>query len=242
MAAHNGALFIRDQIDSILAEIGPDDELIIVDDASTDGTIAVIRAIPDARLRVVARDQNIGYAATFEEALSLAKGDHVFLADQDDVWPSGRVDVMQRALADHAVVAGNVAILDGPDHLRSPFGAHDWRLSGGQVVHPWATVLGLALSNVPYFGSAMAVRRDFLKLALPFPASARELHDGWLALLGLMAGSMVHVEDRVVRRRVHGGNTTGKPRAPHRILVARILFLRMCVTSWRRVRSAKLVT
>lgn len=238
LAAYNGALFIRQQIESILEELGPTDELIVVDDASTDDTLQVLNQLTDPRLRLARHDVNQGYVRTFEHALQLARHPHVFLSDQDDVWPPGRVALMQKGLEQGMVVAGNVGILGGGPQPRSPFGASEWRLTASSSHRRWGMIALLGLSNAPYFGSAMAVRSELLSVALPFPASARELHDGWLALLGLMSGSMVHVEDVVVLRRIHDSNTTGRIRPLPKVVVGRLLFLRMCLEAWRRSRRS----
>jgi glycosyltransferase involved in cell wall biosynthesis len=239
MATYNGASFVAEQIASILPQLGPEDELVVVDDASSDQTVAVVRSVGDERVRVHQNDHNVGYVQTFERALGLAHGDLIFLADQDDVWPEGRVATMVRALDRGAVVAGNLAILGGPSTMRGPFGEKDWRIDSAASGHTLRNLVRLAASDIPYFGSAMAVRREVLDLALPFPASVRELHDGWLALLGLMLRSMVHVDDRVVLRRLHEGNTTGRIRSPWTMLRGRLLFLAMCAAAWSRVRTAR---
>ena len=237
LATHDGADFVADQVRSILAQLDESDEVVVVDDASTDETVAVLRDLGDARLRITENPCNLGYVRTFERALGLAGGEHVFLSDQDDVWPRDRVRVMQEALLHSAVVAGNVAILGGPDHLRSPFGATRWVLDGDPSRHPLPWLLRLAASNAPYFGSAMAVRADLLRVALPFPDSVQELHDAWLALLGLHTGSITHLPDRVVLRRLHAGNASGRRRAWPDVIRGRVLFLRMWRDARRRTRA-----
>jgi glycosyltransferase involved in cell wall biosynthesis len=239
MATFNGAAWVAEQIASILAQLGPDDELVVVDDGSMDATVATVRAIADPRIRLHENATNVGYVRSFERALSLATGEHVFLSDQDDVWPSGRVDTMRRALTSGAVVTGNIALLDGPAMIRGPFGERDWRVSSATSSHTLRNLLRLAASDAPYFGSAMAIRRDLLDLALPFPAPVRELHDAWLALLALSTRSMVHIDERVVMRREHGANASGTIRSPLRVARGRLFFVGMAVAAWYRPRISR---
>lgn len=237
MAAYNGARHITEQITSILAELGPEDELVIVDDASTDDTVERIHATGDARVRLTEGRVNRGYSRRFEESINLARGEHIFLSDQDDVWPPGRVAVMQQALLAHHVVAGNVSRLGQGGPIRPRGAVGSWRLTAAQQRHTLRMILRLAGSQAPYYGSAMAVHRDVLPTVLPLPESARELHDGWLALIGLMSHSLAHVEEVVVLRRIHAGNTTGSPRSPRRIIAGRLMFLQMCAEARRRTRQ-----
>lgn len=239
MATHNGARFIEEQLTSILDQLTSNDEAIVVDDASTDDTPDRVEKLGDARIRLLRLPTNVGYVRAFERALNLARGDHVFLADQDDVWPLGRVALMQQALGSAAVVAGNVALLNGPDHIRGPFGERDWRLRSGHERRRLRNAVRLAASDLPYYGSAMAVRRDALEVALPFPPSVRELHDAWLVLVAMGLNSLGHVDERVVLRRVHDGNATGSIRSPREILRGRWWFLQMAWDAYQRTHQLR---
>lgn len=232
MATYDGEAYVAEQLASILDQLGPDDEVVVVDDGSRDRTPAVVRAVDDPRVRLVERRENRGYVATFEEALSLARGEHVFLADQDDVWPPGRMAVLRAALHDAQVVFGNVAPLDPAADVRPVGVVGSFRL--GRSVHRHRMTFRLATSQAPYYGSAMAVRRDLLDLALPFPASVRELHDAWFALLGLRRRTLAHVVDDVVLRRVHGSNASGRPRSARQVVRGRVLFVAMWWDALRR--------
>ena len=90
MATHNGERFIREQIVSILRQLGPMDEVVVSDDSSTDGTTQVLRSLSDGRIRIL-HHQPRRITDNFENALKSAKGDYIYLADQDDIWVDGRV-------------------------------------------------------------------------------------------------------------------------------------------------------
>lgn len=97
MAAYNGEKFIAEQIASILDQLGEDDEIVVIDDRSTDGTLEALRALDDPRLRVIEQETNRGYVQTFERALGEARGAYLLLSDQDDIWLPGHVDDMVAA-------------------------------------------------------------------------------------------------------------------------------------------------
>jgi glycosyltransferase involved in cell wall biosynthesis len=93
----NGAKFVRDSIESALAQLSGGDEILVVDDASDDDTPRIIRQIEDRRIRVldgmgrgVSSARNIGLAA--------AAGEFVAFLDHDDLWPGGRHGVLLHAL------------------------------------------------------------------------------------------------------------------------------------------------
>lgn len=227
MATYNGARYLPAQLASILAQLGADDEVVVVDDASTDDTLAVLRAVGDARIGVHLNSRNLGYVQTFGRALSLARHEVVFLCDQDDVWLPGRVQRMLGAMADSGacVVASNSAYVDS-DGSAILHPCH--RLKAADSTHHLANIAGIFAGRRGYFGCAMAARRAVLAVALPMPPYV-ESHDLWLAKVGNAAGSMVHLEDNTLARRIHATNVTDPNRPLWRKLWSRIVFLRSIV-------------
>ena len=236
VATYNGAKYVEEQLRSILDQLDEDDEVIVVDDASTDETRDVVQGLGDQRVQLHVHPVNRGYAAAFESALRRATGAHVMLSDQDDVWPAGRLAAMQRALETASVVVGNIRVLGTDAPLRGPFGQREWRLPEDPT-HRMRILASLALSNVPYFGSAMAMRGDFLPVVLPYPVSARELPDAWIAINALLRCRIAHLDEDVVLRRVHGDSASGAIRSPRAVVRGRLLFLRMLREAVRRRQS-----
>ncbi|GIG39636.1 glycosyltransferase [Cellulomonas phragmiteti] len=240
MATFRGARWVEEQIASVLAELGPDDELVVVDDASDDATPQVLEALRDPRVRVLPQSVNRGYVRTFEAALQAARGDVLLLADQDDVWVPGRLARMVDDLAAGDVVATNLATLGGPDAIPGPYGQRAWRLRGKVGGRGARDVLGVLAGNRPYFGCAMGVRREALDVLLPFPDFLVESHDLWIALYGNLTGSMVHDETVSVLRRYHEDNTSpARPRGVRAAVGSRLLLLRCLVELGRRVRRRR---
>ena len=90
IATYNGEMFIEEQLVSILSQIDVRDEVIIVDDASTDRTLKLVENLADDRVKIVALEENIGHTKAFERAISFASKDIIFLSDQDDIWFPGK--------------------------------------------------------------------------------------------------------------------------------------------------------
>ena len=220
MATYNGSAFVGAQLASILGQLGPYDEVIVADDASTDDTAAVVSAVRDSRVRFLRGDCNRGHVRTFERAISAAAGESIFLADQDDLWAEGRVQGMLDSLDRSSVVAGNLALFG------TRFGALEQHLRAADSGAGLRNIVGIFTGTRPYFGSAMAFRRDLISILLPIPDYV-EAHDLWLALIGNLVGGVEHREELVLLRRVHGNNLTPDGRRSLRkVLVARARLLR----------------
>lgn len=240
MATYNGSAHLAEQLASILEQLGPHDELVVVDDASTDDTRALLATVDDPRLRVVESPVNRGYVRAFEAALRETRGDLVLLSDQDDVWLPGRVALFTEALAEHRVAASNLVLLGSGAPLRAPVGDRPWLLRSADSERHAANVGGILAGQRPYYGCAMGVRREALSVALPFPAYLDESHDLWLALYGNLAGSIVHLDEPTLQRRVHDSNATpDRPRGLRAVLASRLMLARAVLELRRRVRTAR---
>ncbi len=122
MPVYNAERFICESIESILGQTYEHWELILIDDASGDGSAMLARgyAQKDSRIRFYANEKNLGVAKTRNRALSLARGAFVAPLDNDDVALSSRLEEQVRFLEthpDHALVASDLEIID--EHSRA---------------------------------------------------------------------------------------------------------------------------
>jgi glycosyltransferase involved in cell wall biosynthesis len=180
MAAYNGSPYIEVQIISILKQLGRADQLIIVDDKSTDDTVEIIKKFKDPRIQLISNANNVGAALTFNRALQEASGDIIFLSDQDDYWHVGKVATVVNMLQ-----TGNLDLL-----------VHDAVvMRGSQVVHSSlfemvgssSGVIKNIVSNT-FTGCCMAFRRDVLRDVLPISAHIGIFHDAWIGVLAQYFG------------------------------------------------------
>lgn len=234
MAAYNGAAFIEEQLRSILSELLTVDEVVVVDDKSTDNTLDIVESIGDSRIRVLRNTQNLGYVRTFERALREAEGDVLFLSDQDDIWLPGRVDAMLAAMGPHLMVVSNC------EHIGDGGGRfHDIRLKARDSTHHARNILGILVGYRLHWGCAMAMRRELLPVVVPFPTFVRESHDQYLAMAANVAGSIEYMEQDTILHRLHGSNLTPSGlRSVGKIFRARADFFRELLVLRRRVRRA----
>ena len=209
MATYNGARFIKEQIDSILCQLGSEDELIISDDGSTDGTLDIIASYEDERIKLLHHQKNPAFAKikysrnfyyateNFENALREAKGDYIFLSDQDDVWLPNKVEKMIAALktADCAMCKNSVIDSDG-------------KLTELYSDKPHFTKSIIQnLKLTPFLGCCMVFRKAALKYILPFPKKCIG-HDLWIGCLCACKNQLAYIDEPLHKYRVHGSNVS----------------------------------
>lgn len=200
MATYNGAAYVEEQLVSVLAQLGPADEVVVSDDGSTDGTVGLIAGFGDPRVRFVEGPPLRSASFNLERALAQARGEVLFLCDQDDVWLPGRV---ARALEAHQSGGADVVLVD------CTLVDEDGAVLVGSMFDWWNTRRGFFwnLYRNRFIGCCMSVRKDLLRLALPFPRSI-PMHDSWIGLLAEAAGTTRFVDEPLVLYRRHPGNVS----------------------------------
>ena len=174
---YNGAKYIKEQIDSILFQLSLGDEVVISDDGSVDQTLSILAAYNDERIKIFHHDKKrqkftFGYTtANVEHALSHARGNIIFLADQDDVWLPGKVDLLVKSLDDCHLVLSDCAIADSELNVIYPSKFQMDNVKTGVLHNLW---------KCGYLGCCMAFKRDILKECLPIPPNVP--HDLWIGI------------------------------------------------------------
>lgn len=210
LASYNGEAFLARQLESILRDLAPNDEIVLSDDGSTDRTVAIAREMGDERLKIHAFGQNLRHVRNFERAFGLATGDLIFPADQDDIWISGKRDRIVGEFArapSIAMVVHALRLIDAQDRVIAPRSAV-WAPSavGSQ---PRAAYLVRQLIKNQVTGCATAFRRDLLDLLLPFPKTVYA-HDHWMSVAAPFLGDVLFLDEALVDYRQHDANVTPK--------------------------------
>jgi glycosyltransferase involved in cell wall biosynthesis len=195
MATYNGALYVKEQIDSILPQLTDDDELLVADDQSVDDTLDILLSY-GSKLTVVATTKVGGVVANFERAMSAARGDIVVLSDQDDVWLPRRLDLIRSEIIDCDLLLLNGSLVDGDLH---PLDRTIFEAVG--VRHG----LLANLTKNSFVGCCMAFRRDLAIRAIPFPAGI-PWHDWLIGLMAELHGRVKRLDQTTILYRRHGAN------------------------------------
>lgn len=206
MAAYNGERYITAQLQSILSQLTDGDEVIVVDDASTDSTQDCIRAIQDIRIRLIEHKENRGILHTFEDAIRNASNSILFLSDQDDLWSPKKVSTILQAFernSDVMLVATDSAIVDESGTVLS-----ESYFAGMGEFNPglWANLI-----HNRYGGCTLAFRAKIISEILPFPHKYEVLHDIWIGVRNSLShGGTLYINQPLVLCRRHSANATGQ--------------------------------
>ncbi|MBM7654743.1 glycosyltransferase family 2 protein [Neobacillus cucumis] len=204
MATYNGEQFVIRQLDSVLKQLNSQDEVIVVDDCSKDNTVQVIKDHYGDRVQVIVNERNSGPIKSFEKAISLAKGDILFLCDQDDVWEDKKIANVLAAFREQeaVLVVHDAYVVDGSLQIIH----QSWNDFNRNNINQG--IVGNILKNA-YTGAFMAFKKELVPLILPFPAEI-EMHDQWIALVCMLEKKkIVFLDTPLVKYVRHGGNVTG---------------------------------
>lgn len=201
LATYNGAEHLREQIDSIVAQLLPGDEFLVADDASKDETLSILRGYEPV-LSLVATDRAGGVVANFSRLLMAASRDIVVFSDQDDVWLPGRLECIRRELLNADMVQLDGVIVDAYLH------------SSGSTISSVVGVRNGFWQNLwrnSFVGCCLAFRRRAFLDAWPLPQYIH-MHDWYLGLIAALFGKIVRVPQVYLLYRRHGANasTTGE--------------------------------
>lgn len=210
IATYNGGKHIKQQIESILSQLSEFDEIIVSDDNSADDTINILKSFNDDRIKIFSNHStdrvnrhkysNSHYNVTcnFENTLLQAKGDYIFLADQDDVWEPNKVSTIMPFLENGCVVQSNYSIIDSKART----------LETKHFDNPPINGFFSNLIHQPFHGCCMAFPKSLLSIALPFPRNLI-MHDNWLGLLSQIYGYRIqYIETPLIKYRRYNGNVS----------------------------------
>jgi glycosyltransferase involved in cell wall biosynthesis len=219
LATFHGAAFLPAQLDSLLAQTFQDFRIVVRDDGSTDGTLAVLERYAGAhpgRIEILPPDgKRLGASGSFARLLAESRAPYLMFCDQDDVWLPDKVAVTLSAMRDVERVHGTqTPILVNTDLkvVDEQLRVIDESLWHYQRIHP-ERLKQLSRVLVQNFatGCTVMINRALADLASPIPAQAM-MHDWWLALVATRFGQTAPLRTPTVLYRQHGRNDIGARR------------------------------
>jgi glycosyltransferase involved in cell wall biosynthesis len=251
LCTHNGARFLQTQLESILDQTHVPDEIVLSDDASSDGTMDLVESVwrsrfppgddPAVDLVVLRNERALGVTRNFEQAIAACSGDIIVLCDQDDVWYPDRVAVAVGAFVDDpalTLVFSNADVIDeeGIVDGRSLFGALEFQDAQLDEFRRGRAFEVLLRRNV-VTGAATAFRASLRERMLPIPDGW--IHDEWAAIIAAITGRVGVVNAALLGYRLHGDNQIGVRQPTLRAKIDRVFSERgdRNVILWRRSQA-----
>jgi glycosyltransferase involved in cell wall biosynthesis len=214
MATYNGARYIEEQINSILAQTHRPSRIVVRDDGSSDETLSIASEIlgkSGIAHTITENAYRLGVRGNFSALLEGVDSEYVALCDQDDVWPADKLSLSLAALTENP--QANLAFTDAAlvSGSGAPLPGRLWEKVGlsQDLVNGWQTRdngPALLKSNM-VTGATILLRGSFLQQALPIPAGV--VHDHWLALVANYMGGSVPVARPLLSYRQHENNVLG---------------------------------
>jgi glycosyltransferase involved in cell wall biosynthesis len=221
LCTHNGEKFLEEQLRSVLNQTAPPREIVVSDDTSTDGTVALVQATVaahrtahpehDLTVRLLQNSAPLGVAKNFEQAILACTGDLVALCDQDDIWVPDKLQRMSALFEkrpDLVLLHTDARLIDEAGMLLpgTLFSALEVSAKSLSAIHAGRAFDVLLRRNV-ITGATTVVRRSFATTVVPFPDAW--VHDEWLAMAASVLGEMDVLEDTLIEYRQHGTNQIG---------------------------------
>ena len=215
LCTYNGERYIRQQLDSILNQSMPVDEIVIHDDCSTDSTYEIISdyALRYPQITVWQNNSNLGFRKNFENALITCQGDFIFFSDQDDIWSKDKVAVTVSYLKSSGKYGvfsdGKLMDKDGIEMGINLFDIH--KLS--PYIHVglldrYVFEL-LCLKDNFVTGATLAITKAAKELVIPFRTSKYIYHDMWIALRLSSMDKFGFIDRPLISYRIHGNQECG---------------------------------
>jgi glycosyltransferase involved in cell wall biosynthesis len=219
MCTYNGAQYIVEQLESIAAQTLLPAEIVVSDDGSSDGTVALLKqawerlsehstGLRRVKLSVLVNKVSLGVTKNFEQAIAATTTPLVFLADQDDVWFPQRVEVESAQLkAGAGFVFGDAQLItsSGEPLGHSLFEALS--LSSAERSGIVSQPVDVLIKRNIVTGATAAFSRSVFEKASPFPAGW--VHDEWLAMVAALTGEKFAVTESLIGYRQHDSNQIG---------------------------------
>ena len=201
MATYNGEKYLREQVDSLLAQSYASLEFIFVDDASSDSSLAILQAYAakDSRIHLIENSVNQGLIATFEIGIRAAKGEMIALSDQDDVWLPGKISLLAEAIDSFSLIYANSALSNAEGEVTGKY-------SDRNHLCDYPSALNYVFGTKA-MGHAMLFKREIIDLALPFTDFVG--HDYILGFAAASLNGVKYYTQTLVNYRQHSSNTIG---------------------------------
>lgn len=200
MCVYNGADFLNEQIESILAQTYSNFELLVLNDRSTDSSKDIIQQYlqKDSRIKYFENDMNLGFNKNFEKGFSLTNGDLIAVSDQDDIWIKDKIEELVNQIGEHLLIYSNSALIDESGNLLDRTLTYD-------IDHIDNPSYKSFLDGNFITGHTCLFKKILLDKVLPFPDNVYS-YDWWLGFTASYIGSVKYLHKNLTLYRIHNNS------------------------------------
>lgn len=218
MCTYNGSRFIKDQLNSIIEQSRPVNEIIISDDCSTDNTIEIINDYINkypGLIQLYQNKENLRSTKNFENAISKCSGDYIFLADQDDIWDFYKVEKIISKFEANEFLEGifsNGNLINDDNKVIPNTDMWDsFYFFEKNLEKPIDLFCLLKHHANMVTGATLCIKKNILDLILPFPdlTNKKFYHDEWIALILASRNSLDYINENLISYRIHTSQQIG---------------------------------
>lgn len=209
LSAYNGSKYLKEQLECILRQSYKHIEIILIDDKSTDGTLAIARSIAntDKRIKVCENQKNIGVVASFLKGLSYANGEFIAFCDQDDYWHPDKIKILTDLLSknkENMLAYSDLEVCN--ENMQTMYSSF-WELTGVKPKSGHLREIVFLKNLAP--GCSMLFRREVREVLLKIFPDAPFMHDHLALIAGSGLGNIVYTNKALVKYRQHAANNIG---------------------------------
>lgn len=239
MATYNGVEYLYEQLDSLRDQTKKIDEVILCDDCSKDDTVALLQQyIKDNALgdtwRVHVNEKNLGYADNFHQAMTMAAGEYIFFADQDDIWMLDKIESMVNIMEANPqiqLLCSDYEPFSSAENAPSvPKKIMDKMLGDGSIEQ---IPFNAANIHIASLGCDMCIRKSFRDTIEPFWVSGWA-HDDYVWKTAQVMNGCFTYHKPMIKRRLHAHNVSMKKMHKHEV---RIKFLKNLLVSYEQTQK-----
>lgn len=210
MATYNGEKFLRKQLDSIFNQDYPNIELIVCDDCSTDGTVAILKEYENkhSNMKVIVNEENIGYIKNFEKVFSLCNGEYISISDQDDIWRPDKISLLYKEIENHDVIFSKEGSIDEKDK-ELPIPKHTQQRFEFSKNFEYNLQYFIRIFNTNLIaGCTSLIKTSFIKKIIPFPEYFT--YDHWICINAFINHNLKFIDKTTLYHRKHSNNVSIK--------------------------------
>ena len=211
LSTYNGEKYLKNQLDSLMAQSYKDFEIIARDDGSADDTVEILKSYG---IKLLETNENLGAKSSFATLLNYtvehSDAEYFMFCDQDDVWSEYKVEKTLTKMQEMEQQFSDIPLLVHTDLevVDEKLNTINSSFYTFQKINPFEDNLNKFLVQNSITGCTIMINRELAQKCLPIPSKAI-IHDWWIGLVASKFGKIGYLNSPTIQYRQHNNNTVG---------------------------------